>query len=157
VGHGANLSLGLTLRFAFQVLHDSAALLQRSVVLDPVCPIRNHPHVSRDIPSLVNDSVKRRCLIAGVSHATLLSVIEFDPKHGANIGKGREVFLLKREGNPERHRTSARHVECPLTCPPQCYMAHYSYKAEDLSWPGALYLGTDGVLRPYYSQPQPAK
>ena len=35
---------------------------------------------------------------------------------------------------------------------PQCYMASYSYKTDDLSWPGALYIGTDGVLRPYYSQ-----
>ncbi len=35
---------------------------------------------------------------------------------------------------------------------PQCYMANYSYKTDDLAWPGALYLGTDGVLRPFYSQ-----
>jgi hypothetical protein len=34
---------------------------------------------------------------------------------------------------------------------PQCYMASYSYKTDDLSWPGALYIGTDGVVRPYYS------
>ena len=32
--------------------------------------------------------------------------------------------------------------------PPQCYMANWSFKIEDLGWPGGLYIGTDGVLRP---------
>ena len=32
--------------------------------------------------------------------------------------------------------------------PPQCYMANYSYKLEDLGWPGGLYMGTDGALKP---------
>jgi hypothetical protein len=32
--------------------------------------------------------------------------------------------------------------------PPQCFLANYSYKAEDLAWPGGLYMGADGVLRP---------
>ena len=34
--------------------------------------------------------------------------------------------------------------------PPQCYLANHSYKPEDLAWPGGLYLGSDGVLRPIY-------
>ena len=34
--------------------------------------------------------------------------------------------------------------------PPQCYLANYSYKPEDLAWPGGLFLGADGVLRPIY-------